>query len=251
MITREKRKLMGSARRVDCNFAVFEIIDGNPIETRHQSAGYSIYDLDGKLIEEVSPYRLMMDDSYKDIYIYDKQDKLIKRDEYDENELLRGKTTFDQIDSKNRIERHYYYDKQGLLKLGSHTIYDSEDELIETAHYDENENVSPQHIYKSNPSKKIRKNNLPDNDGYTIEEFRNNERGKFTDRTVTSYDAKGNLKEFSCYNSDGTLTLKDEYEYEFDSVRNWIKKIQYHWVIGWGEFSLIPLTISRRQIDYY
>jgi hypothetical protein len=251
MITREKRNLNGSVQRIESNFAVYEIIDGNPSETRHQSAGYSIYDPAGKLIEEVCPNRLLMEDVYKDIYIYDARGRLIEREEYDPEGLLMGKTVFDPIDDNHRLEKHYYIDKQGILKLGSHTIYDSEDEAIETAHYDENGNVVPRHVYKFASPRKIRKNTLPDGDGYAVEESRHDKNDNLIDRTVTVYDSKGNRKEFSCYKRDGTLTLKDEFELEFDSNGNWIKQIQYHWVIGWGEFRLIPLTVMRRKIDYY
>jgi antitoxin component YwqK of YwqJK toxin-antitoxin module len=194
MITREKRNLTGSVQRIETNFAVFEIIDGNPIETRHQSAGYSIYDPEGKLIEEVCPYRLLMNDAYKDIYIYDARGQLTEREEYDVDGLLNGKTVFDRIDDNYRVEKHYYIDTQGILKLGSHTIYDSEDEAVETTHYDENGNVVPEKVYKFAPSRKIRKNNLPDGDGYAVEEFRHNENDNLTDRTVTTYDSKGNQK---------------------------------------------------------
>jgi len=251
MITREKSKLIGLVRRVEVEFAVFEIIDGNATETRHQPAGHSLYDLEGKLIEEISPYRLMMEDAYKDIYIYNEQGKLIERDEYDENESLRGKTTFEQDENGNQIEKHYYFDSRGILKLVFHTIYDREDSFVETAHYDENEKIIPKHVYKSNPSEKVKINTVFNDNGYIVEECRNNENKEFTDKAVTSYDSKGNIKEFSCYKSDGTLSLKDEYSYEYDSVGNWIKQIQYHWVIGWSEFRLIPLTVTRREIDYY
>ncbi len=251
MITREKRKLIGLVRRVEAEFAVFEIIDGNATETRHQSAGYEVYDLEGKLIEEISSYRLLIDDTYKDIYIYNEQGKLIERDEYDENESLVGKTIFEQSDNGNRIEKHYYFDGHGKLKLGSHTLYDNEDNIVETAHYDENEKVTPHHVYKSNPSQKVRKNTVFSDDGYTIEEFRYDEKNEYTHRKTTSYDSKGNRKEYFCYEPDGTLYLKDEYNYKFDSVGNWIEETKYHWVIGWGEFRLIPLTVTRREIDYY
>lgn len=250
MITRKKRNLIGSVRRVETNFAVYEIVDGNPLETRHQSAGYELYDADGKLTEESSPYRLMMEDSYKDIYIYNAQGELIEREEYDENESLIGKTIFEQSGDK-RIEKHYYFDRNGEIKLRRHTVYDLEDNITEIAYYGENEQINPKRFYKSNPLEKYRKNTLPDGEGYTVEEFRYNEKNEFSHRILTIYDAEGNLKEHLCYESDGTLYLKDEYIYEYDSIGNWIKQIQSHWIIGWGEFRLVPLTVSRRKIDYY
>lgn len=143
------------------------------------------------------------------------------------------------------------------LKLSSHYIYegennDSEDGLVtEIAHYDENEKISPKHFYRENTSEKKKKNIVNNDEGYTVEEFRNNENRKFIDKVITSYDSKGNIKEFSCFKQDGTLDLKDVYDYKFDSIGNWIEQIQNHWVIGWGEFKLVPLTITRRKIDYF
>ena len=260
MITRENHKLIGKVRKVEAEFAVFEIVDEKVVETRHQSAGYSVYDLEGKLIEEVSPHRLMMEDVYKDIYIYDSEGKLFQRDEYDENEELIGKTMFEQDDNGNRIEKHYYLDKNQILKLGSRSIYRSEskfddgffdDNLIERVSYDENEEILPNRIYQADSTRKDRKDIVFNDDGYTLEEFRYNEHDEFYHRISTVYDLKGNRKEYFCYEPDGTLYLKDEFTYEYDLVGNWIKQIQHHWVIGWGEFRLIPLLVIRRSIDYY
>ncbi len=96
MITRETRKLIGLVKKVESEFAVFENIDEKLTETRNQSAGYSIYNLEGRLIEEVSPYRLMMYDAYRDVYFYNEKGELNYREEYDENNFLFGKTIFEK-----------------------------------------------------------------------------------------------------------------------------------------------------------
>lgn len=256
MITRETRKLIGLVKKVEAEFAVFEIIDGKLTETRNQSAGYSIYDLEGKLVEEVSPYRLMMYDAYKDVYFYNEKGLLDYREEYDENNSLIGKTIFEKSIDGNLIEKHYYFDKQGKLKLGSHFIYegdtnDEEDLIIEIAHYDEKEKITPQHFYQFNPSENNRKNIININGGYIVEALRFNEKGEYSHREKTIYDSRGNRKEYFCYEPDGILYLKDEFVYKFDSAGNWIEQIDNHWVTGWGEFKLTPLSITRRKIDYF
>lgn len=257
MITRKTHNLIGLVKKVEAEFAVFENIDGILQEARHQSAGYSIYDLEGKLIEEVSSYRLMMYDAYKDVYFYNENGDLDFREEYDENNSLIGKTVFEKSVDGNLIEKEYYFDKEENLKLGSHYIFegennDSEDGLIiEIAYYDENGKISPEHFYRENPSDKIKNNVINTDEGYTVEELRKNEKGEFSHRIKTVYDLTGNKKEYFCYEPDGTLYLKDEFDYKFDSNGNWIEQIQNHWVIGWGEFKLVPLTITRRKIDYF
>lgn len=256
MITREKRKLIGPVKKVEAEFAVFEIIDGKLTETKNQPAGYAIYDLEGKLVEEVSPYRLMMYDAYKDVYFYDESGELDYREEYDENDSLIGKTVFERSIDGNLTEKHYYFDQQGKLKLGSHFVYESEaddheDSIIEIAHYDESGKIIPRHFHQYHPSENNRKKIINSDDGYIVEESRFNEKGEYSHRIKTVYDSRGNRKEHFCYDPDGTLNLKDEFVYKFDSAGNWIEQIVHHWVIGWGEFKLTPLSITRRKIDYY
>ena len=253
MITRGERKLLGLVRSVEATFAEFEIIDGNAIEIRHQPAGYALYDLEGKLIEEISPYRLMMEDSYKDIYKYDTEGKLVSRDEYREDGSLMGKTTFEQDYKGNLIERTYYFDNHGTLKIGFHTICDSENNHIETSHYDENGDVDPRHIYKasSKPVRKVEENTVFNDEGHIVEALHYDDEGNAQYRTVTTYDTKENEKEFSEFELNGTLRRKYKYDYEFDSAGNWTKQLQYYWAIGWGEFRLIPYTVTNRKIDYY
>jgi hypothetical protein len=88
-------------------------------------------------------------------------------------------------------------------------------------------------------------------DDFTFEERRFEPDGSPRESIVTSYDPMGNEKEFSCIEADGKLTIKQVYEYEFDTIGNWTSKKAYRWVIGWGEFHLYPFTITRRKIVYY
>lgn len=252
MITRETRKLFGLVKSVSAEFAEFEISNGKATEIRQQAAGYEKYDLQGRLVKEISPYRLMMEDSYKDVYFYDVEGNLISRDEYKEDGSLLGKTTFEQLENGNRIEKNFYYDNENL-KIGSHSIYDSENNHIETSHYDENGNVDPRHIYEARQEslRKVEEKFSYNTDENIVEAFHYDENGNYTHRTVTTYDLKGNQKDFSSYDLHKKLVQKTRYVYEFDSSGNWIKQLQYWWVIGWGEFNLRPWTVTRRKIEYY
>lgn len=257
MITRETRKLIGLVKKVEAEFAVYENIDGKLTEIRNQSAGYSIYDFGGRLIEEVSLYRQMMQDSYKDVYFYNEKGELDYREEYDLDDSLMGKSVFEKSPNGNLKEKHYYFDDQKKLKLDSHFIFDGENNdseeglIIEKVYYDANEKIIPRHSHRNDLSERNKKNLIKNDEGYTIEELRANEKGEFSHRIKTIYDLKGNEKEYFCYESDGTLYLKKEYTYKFDSTGNWIEKIDNHWVTGWGEFKLTPLSITRRKIEYF
>jgi hypothetical protein len=256
MITRETRKLVGLVHKVEIEFAVFEIIDGKLTETTNHSRGHSVYDLEGKLVEDVSPYRLMMYDAYKDVYFYNEKGDLDYREEYDANDSLIGKTIFEKSIKGNLIERRFYFDTEGKFKIGSHFVYegntnDDEDSIIESAHYDENEKIIPESFHQYDPSEHTKKKIINTDNGYIVEELRFNEKGIFSHRIKTVYDSQGNRKEHFCYEPDGTLYLKDEFVYKFDSTGNWIEQIDNHWVIGWGEFKLTPLSITRRRIEYF
>jgi len=144
-----------------------------------------------------------------------------------------------------------------LIYAQASIIYDDENNdseeglIIEIAHYDENEKIIPRHFHRYNPSEKIKKNVVNNDEGYTVEELRVNEKGELSHRIETIYDSKGNRKEHFCYEPNETLYLKDEFVYKFDSIGNWIEQINNHWVTGWGEFKLTPLSITRRKIDYF
>jgi site-specific DNA-cytosine methylase len=262
MITRQIRKLIGLVKKVETDFAVFENINGILKETRHQFAGYSIYDLEGRLVEEVSPYRLMMYDAYKDIYFYDENGELAYREEYDENNLLIGKSVFEKSVYGNLKENNYYFDDTKNLKLGSHLVYEgdnndqdadiaSNSSIIEVAHYDKDEKINPQHFHKYDSSERIKIETTHNESGRIDQIYAFNDKGEFSHKMTRVYDLNGNNIEHFCYDSDGTLYLKDEYVYKFDLVGNWIEQVDHHWVIGWGEFNLTPLSITRRKIEYF
>ena len=193
------------------------------------------------------------------IFIYDDSEgKLFQRGEYDENEELIGKTMFELDANGNRIEKHYCLDKNQILKLGSRAVYGNEDKfeddyfdgnLIEKVSYDGNGRILPYHVYKADSTRKDRRDMVFNNDGYMIEQFCYNEHNEFSHRIVTVYDSKGNIKEHFCYEPDGTLYIKDEHVYKFDSIGNWIEKIDNHWVTGWGEVKLTPALISVASME--
>lgn len=262
MITRESRKLSGPVRKVETEFAVFETVDGKLTETGNHPSGYEIFDTDGKLLEDGSEYRLVVQDAYRHVYFYDEAGELDFREEFDENDAPVAKTIFERSEDGKLVEKHYYFDREGKLKLGYHSIYegdrindseahDQENLVVEVAHYDENEKIIPRHSKRYEPFDQIRRNTIEYEDGYAIEEFRANERGEFSLRVKTVHDADGNVKEHFCYEPDGTLYLQDEYVYRYDRHGNWIEQIQKHWVIGWGEFKLTPLSVARRKIEYF
>lgn len=248
MFTRKSRKLVGPVHTVECEFAVFETKDGQTVEARHEPACFERYDLDGRLLEEISAERLLINQVYRDVYIYDDQGDLIEREEYGygEDGVLTGKHVWGKGKDGNRIEKHYYVGRTNILTLGSILFFNSDNEFVDVTHYDESGNALPK-----TPEYPTTKTITTRIDEFTIEERRFDLDGSPSTSIVRSYDPNGNEKEFSCIEPDGTLSIKEEYEYEFDTTGNWTSMKAYRWVIGWGEFHLFPSTITRRKIVYY
>lgn len=262
MYSRKDYKLLGLVQKVQTEFANCEMVDGKVIVGDFRAADYEIFDFEGKLVEESSSHREMLYDSFKDIYFYKENGNVGYRDEYNINGKFIGKTVFEKIRNNKIIEKSFYVNENGELKLGSHIIrdekidietpYEDDIDIDEIAYYDKNEKIIPrQHIVFTESDRRTKKTKSKFKNGYQIETIINKENGEFSHRIVKEYDLNGNCLKHSCYEPYNNLYLQDKYEYEFDNKGNWTKKTQYHWVIGWGEFKLSPLSITRRKIEYF
>src|SRR5215203_4762168 len=122
MFDKDTFKLIGPVRTVTSTFSELEVVGVETVEIRTQPAGYLLFDSDGRLIEEISPYRLMMEDVYKDIYVYNDEGDLIEREEYNEVGSCISKTVFESDDEGNLVENQYYLSARGVFVLESKVI---------------------------------------------------------------------------------------------------------------------------------
>lgn len=72
-----------------------------------------------------------------------------------------------------------------------------------------------------------------------------------TGREVYKYDEKGNISEMTLVNADGSLVSKEVYNYDYDSVGNWVKMTTAVAVVGNGKIEFEPTEATYRTIFYY
>lgn len=252
MYNRTSCKLSGPVRSVKVTFYELENDGDRTIEVRPQQAGFQNFDTEGRLREESSPDRILMDDVFRDVYIYSSEGRLIEREEYDSKDKPLGKTVFGTDADGNRIEDHYYFSIDGQQPLlSSRTTHRADRSEIVNFNSDGSARGPVNASAFGTSSTELSESET--HDGYVLEERRYNDNRKLTLRIVTRYDRQGNEMEYSTYDHelDGEMYIKQEYEYEFDEFGNWITQTIFRWVVGWGPFRLVPYTRTRRVIDYY
>ncbi len=62
-------------------------------------------------------------------------------------------------------------------------------------------------------------------------------------KVTSKYDIQGNEIETITYEGDGTISEKKTYLYEYDKMKNWTKKTEFHN----GEL----FSIIEQQFEYY
>src|SRR5713101_4312695 len=72
-----------------------------------------------------------------------------------------------------------------------------------------------------------------------------------TGREVYRYDDKGNISEMTLVNADGSLISKEVYQYDFDSIGNWVKMTTSLAVVENGRVGFEPTEVTYRTIFYY
>lgn len=252
---------------------IYQVEDSlGEIKEKHLLENYIIYYNTKGNITEIESYisawhtlSLNGDREFRCVYNYDKNENLVEEKFFNSDGSLNGFTTYKYDHIGNRIEE-IYYDKSNhvsekttfkYVKKGNEveeTRYDSDGGLDFrcVSKYDEKGNGIEHNGYNSDGSLSFKRQCRYDDIGNMIEEVVYEDEevlvvDKFGKAEVTSlnyhyfykYDNKGNIIE--CYGSNPKNPIK--YKYEFDSIGNWIKKIEFS-VKG-------PLKITEREIEYY
>lgn len=233
------------------------------------------YNEKGKCIEEYN-YNSTGSLNSKSTHKYNDRGECIETNIYKTDGSLEKKLIFKFDEKGNRIEYNFYngniYDGKVTLK------YDSKGNCLEQCNYSPDGSLNQKMIWKYDvKGKLIEENNsisLKNSDDLELEEvakiYKN---GLTNDKTTFVYNEKGNLIEEKQYNSDGSVASKANYKYDYmgnlieekwfvysegkisdkstvhykynyDTQKNWIKKIQY------GDQN-IPEVITERIIEYY
>ena len=72
-----------------------------------------------------------------------------------------------------------------------------------------------------------------------------------TGKEVYKYDDKGNIREMTLLNADGSLLSKEIYSYEYDFAGNWTKMTTSVAVVEGGKVNFEPTEVTYRTISYY
>jgi TonB family protein len=72
-----------------------------------------------------------------------------------------------------------------------------------------------------------------------------------TGRETYKYDDKGNISEMTLMGTDGSLISKETYNYDYDSLGNWVKMTSSVAVVENGRISFEPSEVTYRTIFYY
>lgn len=139
----------------------------------------------------------------------------------------------------------YKYNDSGLVEKADVVDgYTNELFLQTTYKYDEKGNQIEENWYKSNDGSLVYKILYKyDEKGNQIEKNEYNSDGSLDGKITYEYDSNNNLIQQRKYNSKGKLWKEYTYTYEFDTKKNWIKRIEYE--------NNYPKYIFEREIEYY
>ncbi|HEY6243848.1 MAG TPA: tetratricopeptide repeat protein [Pyrinomonadaceae bacterium] len=65
------------------------------------------------------------------------------------------------------------------------------------------------------------------------------------------YDDRGNITEMTVRNDEGSIVSREAYDYEFDTVGNWIKMVTSLMLFENGKLKREPVETTYRTISYY
>lgn len=234
---------------------------GEISKDKHISSFKKIFNDAGYIVEDKS-FGYAEDPTRKNIYIYDDKNRLIeqKRENFDQQfkswwgESFRHVYKYDE--KGNRIEEALYdiYNQKGIYSVEKYA-YDNKGNMIEMNEYNSDGNLEKKIKYSyDNKGNKIEENEY-NQDGkpesrwrYKYDSFGNQieassfdfEKDKFNFTITRRFDKQGNEVESS---DDGYNSNKDNYEYEYDNNKNWIKSVYYRD----GKLH----SITERTIEYY
>jgi putative cell wall-associated protein len=190
--------------------------------------------------------------SYHDTY--NDQGYLVESVSKDEDNKTFSTNLYEYDNKGNRV-RNDLLTAEGNLSMSTFSKYNDKSLLIEkskcvrgkcdertTFTYDKKGFLIQEDKYKKNvlTSKTLYKN---DATGNPLEKFLYDSSDKLLKKVTSKYDIQGNEIETITYEGDGTFSEKKTYLYEYDKMKNWTKKTEFHN----GEL----FSIIEQQFEYY
>lgn len=224
-------------------------------ENNSEGSLESFYDEKNRLVE--IKHSFIEDGSFSLItYNYDEFDNMVELIYYVSHEGVIGRT-ISIYDRKGRIIQQKQFDKGEILITKNFYLYNNKDntmiingfnpkgKLIKTVFFRFNKLEKPTEIIISDAkSNIIEKQELEyDSKGNIVLELGFVANTNETFKQVTVYDEFNNVKEFTKYDSNDKIIIKEHIDYDFDSQNNWIKQMVYR------DSKLTAIT--EREICYY
>ncbi len=218
---REKRNLIGPVRSVHSTWIPLTVVDGKVVEENREETDFEIYDRKGRLIEETSSDRALLQDPYRYVIKYDDEGNISLREEYSYAGPLQMTTLFSQDESGLLTETTYNSDNEISLQR----IFDKDGNVLEYRHYYGKEVISRY------TSEYRRSGNKVEEISYVYDKSLKKD-GEVRYRHVRTYNKEGKEVENISYRPDGSLWAKwtttfdqtghtlDEFHYDEDSSIN-------------------------------
>ncbi|MDR1593221.1 MAG: hypothetical protein LBS43_01895 [Prevotellaceae bacterium] len=206
---------------------------------------YNSYEPDGSIIrKEVQEYDSEGCSVAQYIYnhgVYAQKKLYVHDDNGNTTEVLRYTST----DTLVYRSVYKYDDKGNNIEAAGYVVTGSADSLVGTTvnKYDEKGNCIEKSNYKAPWDLENKSLYKYDNEGKMIEKNNYDSKENLINKTMYKYNDEGFLTEVCVYNSEDKSDKKTSYKYRYDTVGNWIEKIDYE--------SDIAAKIVERQIEYY
>ena len=168
------------------------------------------------------------------VYIYDVQNRIIKKSSYNPD----GSLVSDQI---------FSYGSNGGLELRATQNPITKKMWMKTEYKYESPEVYSQY-YDGKFARRIKL--TKDEKCRIIESNLYKDDKSLENRLTTSFDDKNNVVESIVFSPNGRIIEKTKYEYEYDNNGNWIKKNIYEWTFRDSDKPYILIQTLQRTITY-
>ncbi len=219
----KKDKVLPGVRKNENNFIAKYDLKGNKIEQ-------SDYNADKKLIE-------------KSKYLYDSEGNKLKKLFYDSSDQLTEQIKF-KYDSQGRICESDSYNPNDILNFRALLKYNSISNDIET------DMMDAKGLLMQKGKDEYDKN------GFKVKTITYSETEAVTASTTYENDSSGNKKLQKYYSPEGAVNSEYAYEYEYDSIGNWVKRIEclkekYMETESNKSLRKGAITVTIRELIYY
>jgi hypothetical protein len=247
-LSRKHEKLRGPVRTVRVEKAWITLQDGRPVEGSRGLPQLQIFDLNGNKTE-ITYFQADGSPGVRLVYTFRPSQRLIERIDYDPDGAPKSKHTFIHDENGNIIESVYNSSNGNRL---SKAVYS----------YDEKGHLLGEVLYGAD-GKPVRHDEFKyklDEKGNVAERL-NYHNSQYVGKTVSTYDAQGNVTERAHYATDGSLLQimwshsdwirlsKESYTYKIDAHGNWTTQTMSLWDPKANAF--IALEVVYRTIVYY